>query len=79
MSVLRSTVQRVASKALALWRTERTRHLDELLGAHRLVGGTGRGRRWRTSALNEALVLRLAAEFQGFARDLHGAMPLTVS
>jgi hypothetical protein len=35
------------------------------------VGGQGRGRRWRTAALNEALVLRLAAEFQGFARDLH--------
>jgi len=36
-----------------------------------MVGGSGRGRRWRTVALNEALVLRLAAEFQGFARDLH--------
>ena len=36
-----------------------------------MVGGPGRGRRGRTAALNEALLLRLAAEFQGFARDLH--------
>jgi hypothetical protein len=35
------------------------------------MGGSGPGRRWRTEQLNWALVLRLAAEFQGFARDLH--------
>jgi hypothetical protein len=56
---------------MTLWRTERTDRLDQLLLAHRLVGGPTRGRRWRTAALNEALILRLAAEFQGFARDLH--------
>ena len=28
------------------------------------------GRRWQTEQLNWALILRLAAEFQGFARDL---------
>jgi len=61
----------VASKALSTWRNERRARLDELLTAHRLVGGPARGRRWRTAAINEALVLRLAAEFQGFARDLH--------
>jgi hypothetical protein len=61
----------VASKALELWRTERADRLDQLLLAHRLVGGPSRGRRWRTAALNDALILRLAAEFQGFARDLH--------
>jgi len=38
---------------------------------NRLIGGPAPGRRWRTAVLNEALVLRLAAEFQGFARDLH--------
>jgi hypothetical protein len=59
------------SEALGNWRVERARHLDELLHAHQLVGGPTRGRRWRTGALNGALVLQLAAEFQGFARDLH--------
>jgi hypothetical protein len=61
----------VASSAYSTWLKDRLSHLDELVAAHRLVGGAGRGRRWRTAALNEALVLRLAAEFQGFARDLH--------
>jgi hypothetical protein len=53
------------------WRKERSERLDELLHAHQSVGGPSRGRRWRTATLNEALLLRLAAEFQGFARDLH--------
>lgn len=59
------------SNALSVWHTTRTERLDELLAAHGTVGGTGRGRRWRTEELNSALILRLAAEFQGFARDLH--------
>lgn len=61
----------MVSSALSLWRTERADRLNQLRIAHRLVGGPARGRRWRTNALNEALILRLAAEFQGFARDLH--------
>ncbi len=61
----------MASAALKRWERERTRHLDDLLDAHKLVGGTARGRRWRTAPLNDALILRLAAEFQGFLRDLH--------
>jgi hypothetical protein len=39
--------------------------------AHEAFGGTGPGRRWVTDELNHALILRLASEFQGFARDLH--------
>ena len=35
------------------------------------VGGPGRGRRTKTQQLNNALVLALAAEYQGFLRDLH--------
>jgi hypothetical protein len=50
---------------------ERREHLDDLLQAHQVVGGSTRGQRRRGAALNEALLLRLAAEFQGFARDLH--------
>jgi hypothetical protein len=61
----------VSSSALLEWQGQRAEHLNELLLAHGLVGGSGQGRRWRTEALNYALVLRLAAEFQGFARDLH--------
>jgi hypothetical protein len=61
----------VASTALTRYQTERRARLDELVSAHQLVGGLGRGRRWRTQQLNNALILRLAAEFQGFARDLH--------
>jgi hypothetical protein len=61
----------MASRALTTWRNTRSERLDELLHAHQSVGGPSRGRRWRTATLNEALLLRLAAEFQGFARDLH--------
>lgn len=59
------------STALAAWHGERQRRLDELFAAHHTVGGTGPGRRWRTRELNWALTLRLAGEFQGFARNLH--------
>lgn len=59
------------SLALATWRSDRSKRLDEIVAAHQAVGGTGRGRRWRTNELNRALTLRLAGEFQGFARDLH--------
>lgn len=59
------------SSALTSWREERSDRLDELLDAHARVGGDGRGRRWRTSQLNRSLMLLLAAEFQGFARELH--------
>ncbi len=61
----------MASDALAHWRIARSKRLDELVDAHRTVGGRGPGRRWRTEQLNLALALRLAVEFQGFSRELH--------
>jgi len=61
----------VPSMALASWRSDRQQRLDELIAAHQTVGGAGPGRRWRTRELNWALTLRLAGEFQGFARHLH--------
>jgi len=67
----------MTSRALVRWRHERAEHLSDLLLAHRLVGGPARGRRWRTRGLNEALILRLAAEFQGFSRDLHDLACMT--
>lgn len=50
--------------------TRRAR-LAELFDAHARMGGTGRGRRYRTGQINRALVVLLVAEFQGFCRDLH--------
>jgi hypothetical protein len=41
------------------------------MDAHAVVGGTGPGRRVGTAQLNWSMVLRLAGEFQGYARDLH--------
>jgi hypothetical protein len=61
----------MVSAALSEWRSGRKAKLNNLLGAHIAVGGSGVGRRWATEELNHALVLRLASEFQGFCRDLH--------
>jgi hypothetical protein len=43
--------------------------VERLLAAHRTVRGVSR--RWITDELNHSLILRLAAEFQGYARALH--------
>ena len=61
----------MTSRALIRWQTDRARRIDQLIDAHSSIGGVGPGRRWRTEQLNWALMLRLAAEFQGYARDLH--------
>lgn len=67
----RHYARRIPSTALTSWQSARGARLDELIDAHRSVGGTGAGRRTRTEQINWALLLRLAAEFQGFSRDLH--------
>jgi hypothetical protein len=59
------------SGAYEVWKQERARRLQGLFDAHTAVGGTNSGRRWKTEQINWALVLLLAAEFQGYARDLH--------
>jgi hypothetical protein len=56
----------MASNALTKWRTDRAVRLDRLEVTH-----TSMNARTLTDGLNRALVLQLAAEFQGFARDLH--------
>jgi hypothetical protein len=61
----------VVSVALAEWRGSRSARIDELFDAHRAIGGMSAGRRRGTEQINWALTLRVAAEFQGFARDLH--------
>lgn len=59
----------MSSPALADWNTSRAGRIEELFEVHGLLGRT-RGR-WQAKQVNWAIVLRLAAEFQGFARDLH--------
>lgn len=59
------------SRALAEWKGRRSDELDQLLAAHAAVGGTGRGRRYATEQVNRAYALAVAAQFQGFCRDLH--------
>jgi hypothetical protein len=61
----------MTSAAWDVWDTVRRDRIRELRAAHKAVGGTARGRRWRTQQLNWSLILRIAAEFQGYARDLH--------
>lgn len=61
----------MTSGALTDWSGVRVPRLNELYDAHASVEGTGPGRRWRTTQLNRMLVMALAAEFQGFVRDLH--------
>lgn len=62
---------RMSSSAHQEWNGSRRSRIDELLSVHTSVGGSGRGRRWRTEQLNWAITMRLAGEFQGFARELH--------
>lgn len=61
----------MTSDVLDRWKGERAARLDQLVLAHKEVGGTGPGRRWQTEQLNWALILRLAGEFQGFCIELH--------
>lgn len=64
------------SPALIDWLTLRYANVGELRRAHALIGnagpGTGAGRppKAGTQQLNEALVLRVVTEFQGFVRDV---------
>lgn len=59
------------SRARDEWCTVRARRIDELESAHAMVRQPGRGRQWRTGEINAALIVRVAVEFQGYARDLH--------
>lgn len=57
------------SKALATWRGVRQARLDRLAAAHLLVRNPAH--RLNPEYLNWAMLLAVASEFQGFARDLH--------
>ena len=53
------------------WRSSRAKALDEIASGHAAVSGTRRGRRFNTQQFNQAYAVLLAAQFQGFCRDLH--------
>jgi RiboL-PSP-HEPN len=53
------------------WRSTRARALDEIAKGHAAVSGTRRGRRFNIQQFNRAYAVMLAAQFQGFCRDLH--------
>ncbi len=59
------------SNSLQNWKTTRAVSLNEIEGAHRSVGGHGRGRRYATQQINQAYAVLLSSQFQGFCRDLH--------
>jgi hypothetical protein len=59
------------SKSHDRWATTRRDQSDEIERAHAASGGTRPGRRYATQQLNQAYVVMLASQFQGFCRDLH--------
>jgi hypothetical protein len=59
------------SPALKAWRTKRHDDIDRLLKTHKSITAGRPGRQWETEHMNFALITRLAAEFQGYCRDLH--------
>lgn len=59
------------SHSFETWKTTRANALDEIVAAHRMVGGTGRGRRYATQQINHAYAMLLSSQFQGFCRSLH--------
>jgi hypothetical protein len=59
------------SVARSSWTTSRAARLNQLAEAHRLLRKNGRRNSGPLEALNWSMILVLAAEFQGFARELH--------
>jgi hypothetical protein len=53
------------------WRSSRAKALNEIASGHAAVSGTRRDRRFNTQQFNHAYAVLLAAQFQGFCRDLH--------
>ena len=59
------------SLSLQKWLAERAVALGDVESAHRSVRGSGPGARAAIQQINQAYALLLAAQFQGFCRDLH--------
>ena len=62
---------KMPSVAYRSWTTTRRNQLNEIEDAHTAIGGTGPGRRYATEQINQAYAVMLAAQFQGYCRDLH--------
>jgi hypothetical protein len=67
------------SPAHQRWRTERCAALDSLERVHEKMTGNKRGRQYATEQLNLALFMSLAAQFQGFCRDLHDGAAVQIA
>ena len=61
----------MASIALQTWRTDRAHRVDALVHLHNHVEGITEIPALAVEQLGSMLVVTLAAEWQGFARDLH--------
>jgi hypothetical protein len=61
------------SIAYQIWAIDRADRLEEVETAHSAIRGPAAARRAATRQLNHAYTVLLAAEFQGFCRDLHDA------
>jgi len=59
------------SLSLQRWFSGRAVALADIESAHRAVRGSGIGARAATQQINQAYVVLLVAQFQGFCRDLH--------
>lgn len=67
------------SSALEKWQGDRAAALQSLDDVHGKVTGRTRGRKYATKHLNRVLFVALAAEFQGFCRDLHEDAAIHIS
>jgi HEPN superfamily RiboL-PSP-like protein len=59
------------SKALEQWRSDRLARIDDLFAVHRAINGRGPRSGYVRAQIARACILMLAAEWQGFCRDLH--------
>jgi hypothetical protein len=59
------------SVAFQEWFAKRAGTLNDIENAHRAVRGSGSGARAASQQINQAYVVLLSAQFQGFCRDLH--------
>src|SRR5438874_8491654 len=57
--------------AHVLWKSGRSSDLDQFESIHKTIGKSGSGTQDARQQINQAYVLMLSAQFQGFCRDLH--------
>jgi hypothetical protein len=60
------------SRSFQHWLSTRAATLDQVESAHQSVHGTGPGSRLVTLQINQAYVVLLSGQFQGFCRELYG-------